>query len=245
MRHLFFSVLLSVFIIGCGGSGGSGSKKSPIPSTSSSSSLIPSSSGQSSFTQSSSLISSSSSNNSSNINGSFSSALSSSQSSLSNVIPFAFTSNSFVSGGKIPIQYSCFGGELSPQLQWDISSTEIKSFVLIMEDYDAIALVGYPYVHWNIYNIPADTRAIAEGATLRAMPSGSVEGVNDDGVPKYAGPCPPEGTGTHRYFFALYALNKESLPVNTSRPMRRNDFETQYASSIIQKAEITGTYLYK
>ncbi|WP_084128085.1 YbhB/YbcL family Raf kinase inhibitor-like protein [Cellvibrio mixtus] len=245
MRHLFFSISLSVFIIGCGGNGGSGGEKSPILSTSSSSSLISGSSGDSSFTQSSLSISSFSSNNSSTINSSFSSALSSSQSSLSDAIPFTFTSSGFVSGGKIPLQYSCFGGELSPQLQWDISSSEIKSFVLIMEDYDAIALVGYPYVHWNIYNIPADTRTIAEGATLRAMPGGSVEGVNDDGVPKYSGPCPPEGTGTHRYFFALYALNKESLPVNTSRPMRRNDFETQYASAIIQKAEITGSYLYK
>lgn len=253
MRHLFFPTFLSVFLVGCGSGGDDDSQKSPTPAVSSSSSSV----SAISSSPSSSLLSSSAPGSTAGVSSSAASSMLSSasissgslsssvQSSAVTTIPFAFTSTSFVSGEKIPIKYSCFGGEVSPQLQWDISSPDIKSFVLIMEDYDAIALVGYPYVHWNIYNIPADTRTIAEGATLRAMPNGSVEGVNDDGVPKYAGPCPPEGTGTHRYFFALYALNKENLPVNTNRPMRRNDFETQYKSSIIQKAEITGTYLYK
>ncbi|GGY76909.1 UPF0098 protein [Cellvibrio zantedeschiae] len=170
-----------------------------------------------------------------------SSAAQSSSSSLS----FTLTSNSFVSGDKIPIKYSCFGPQTSPHLKWEVSSPDIKSFVLIMEDYDAIALVGHPYVHWDIFNIPAYTREIAEGATLRAMPAGSVEGVNDDGTRQYAGPCPPEGTGTHHYFFALYALNKSDLVFNTNSPMRRSAFETQYAASIIQKAEISGSYFYR
>jgi Raf kinase inhibitor-like YbhB/YbcL family protein len=160
-------------------------------------------------------------------------------------IPFEFTSNSFVSGEPIPIKHSCGGTEVSPQLQWTIDSPEIKSFVLIMEDYDAIKIIDRPYVHWNVYKIPADTRVIAEGATNMAMPAGSIEGVNDDGLARYSGPCPPEGTGTHHYFFTLYALNKDNLSIDTTKAMLRSTFEAQFKDSIIQKAEISGSYIYK
>ena len=111
-----------------------------------------------------------------------------------------------------------------------------------MEDMDAIAIVGYPYVHWDVYNIPGSTREITEGATLRAMPAGSIEGANDDNVPKYSGPCPPTGTGTHHYYFALYALNTETLNVNRYKAIKRSEFETLYASNIIQKVEIIGLF---
>lgn len=111
-----------------------------------------------------------------------------------------------------------------------------------MEDMDAIAIVGYPYVHWNVYNIPGSVREIAEGATLRAMPMGSIEGANDDNIPKYSGPCPPTGTGTHHYYFTLYALNTETLDVNRYKAIKRSEFETLYASNIIQKVEIIGLF---
>lgn len=151
-------------------------------------------------------------------------------------------SNSFVADANIPIKYSCYSTEVSPHLKWEITSDTVKSFVLIMEDMDAIAIVGYPYVHWNVYNIPGSVREIAEGATLRAMPAGSIEGANDDRVPKYSGPCPPTGTGTHHYYFALYAINTETLAVNANRSMKRSEFEKLYASNIIAKTEIIGLY---
>ncbi len=111
-----------------------------------------------------------------------------------------------------------------------------------MEDMDAIAIVGSPYVHWNVFNIPASVREISENATLRTMPLGSVEGANDNEVPKYAGPCPPQATGIHHYHFSLYALNKETLVINTGRPWERSEFEQAYASEIITKTEIIGLY---
>jgi Raf kinase inhibitor-like YbhB/YbcL family protein len=127
-------------------------------------------------------------------------------------------------------------------LKWNIESDAEKSFALIMEDSDTIPIVGHPYVHWGVYNIPGDVREILEGATLHAMPAGSVEAINDDEVPQYAGPCPPQGTGTHHYHFMLYALNTETLEIDTGHIIRRSDFETLYSSSIIQKAEIIGLY---
>jgi Raf kinase inhibitor-like YbhB/YbcL family protein len=242
MKHLLFAVFIAVVLVGCGGGKDKNKESSP--------SVLPSSVASSAPVSSSVSSSSSSSSKSSSISSSLSSlasssAASSQASSAASSIPFTLSSNSFISGEKIPVKYACYGTEISPHLQWDITSPEIKSFALIIEDYDAIALVGYPYVHWNVFNIPADTRQIAEGATLRAMPAGSVEGVNDDGLRKYSGPCPPEGTGTHHYFFALYALNKADLGVNANRSVKRSEFEKQYASAIIQKVEVTGTYFYK
>jgi|GEM_PF-6168066 len=171
MRHLLLLLSISLITVACGGSD---SKNSPSTSSASSAHVASSASIQSS----SSVLSSSSA-----------SVLSSApQSSVASSIPFAFTSNSFVSGEKIPIKHSCSGTEVSPHLQWEITSPDIKSFAIIMEDYDAIALIGRPYVHWVIYNIPADTRVIEEGATHLAMPMGSMEGINDDGLTRYSGP---------------------------------------------------------
>lgn len=112
-----------------------------------------------------------------------------------------------------------------------------------MDDPDGIPIVGYSWAHWDVYNIPATTRQIPEGATASdKMPSGSVEGRNHDELAKYSGPCPPSGTGVHHYVLALYALNKETLNVDTGTALNRTAFESKYAKDIIQKVEITTFY---
>ncbi|RYZ96521.1 MAG: YbhB/YbcL family Raf kinase inhibitor-like protein, partial [Moraxellaceae bacterium] len=75
-------------------------------------------------------------------------------------MPFKLTSTSFTSGTKIPTKFTCDGGETSPQLAWEIESSEVKSFALVMDDPDGIPIVGYSWVHWDVYNIPAATRQI-------------------------------------------------------------------------------------
>lgn len=218
MKISFFVFLLASSLVACGG--GSHKKMQAIATSSVASS-----------SSSSSLPSSSSS----------SQIASASSSSVASVIPFTLVSSSFLNDSDIPIKYSCFSTQVSPQLAWTITSDQVKSFALVMEDIDAIAIVGYPYVHWNVFNIPAATREIVEGATLHAMPLGSIEGTNADGVPSYAGPCPPD-TGTHHYYFALYALNVETLPVDTSKAIQRSQFEAKYSTNIVAKAEVMGRF---
>lgn len=157
-------------------------------------------------------------------------------------VSFTLTSTSFAPKATIPVKYTCDGGETSPQLQWAITSDAVKSFALIMEDPDAVPIVGYPYVHWNIYQIPATTREITEGASRRAMPAGSAEGANDDFVYRYSGPCPPTRGGVHRYIFALYALNTDKLIVDTTHPLHRSEFEKNFANLILQKVETQGNF---
>ena len=67
----------------------------------------------------------------------------------------------------MPSKYTCNGGETSPNLQWSISSDAVKGFALIMEDPDAVPIVGYAYVHWNVFGIPATARELAEGASRK------------------------------------------------------------------------------
>lgn len=142
----------------------------------------------------------------------------------------------------MPSKYTCNGGETSPNLQWSISSDAVKGFALIMEDPGAVPIVGYAYVHWNVFGIPANARELPEGASRKSMPAGSVEGLNDDRVARYSGPCPPAGNGTHHYSFTLYALNTSALGIDTNRAWRKADFERLYLSSIVQKVEMQATF---
>lgn len=70
------------------------------------------------------------------------------------------------------------------------------------------------------------------------MPTGSIEGTSDFGTAKYNGPCPP--SGSHHYFFTVYAMNTETISMET--PSTREEFETIHAADILQKAEITGYF---
>jgi len=114
------------------------------------------------------------------------------------------TSEAFAPEGPIPAQYTCTGSDISPALTWGEPPAGTQSFALIMDDPDAP--VG-TWVHWVLFNIPASSRGLPEavpsGGTLS---DGSLHGKNSGGNPGYNGPCPP--SGTHRYFFKLYALDE-------------------------------------
>ncbi|MFC1528792.1 YbhB/YbcL family Raf kinase inhibitor-like protein [Candidatus Latescibacterota bacterium] len=112
-------------------------------------------------------------------------------------------SSVFRDGEFIPAKYTCDGDNISPPLEWKVSPEGTKTFALISDDPDAP--MG-TWVHWVIYNIPSDVRELAENIpSLPSLPGGAVQGVSDFGSTGYGGPCPP--SGSHRYFFKLYALD--------------------------------------
>ncbi len=115
---------------------------------------------------------------------------------------FKLTS-AFVNGEPIPRKYTCDGDDISPPLQWENAPQGTQSFTIIAEDPDAP--VGI-WVHWLLYNVPGEMTALPQGIPPDAeLPDGSKHGKNSWGRPGYGGPCPP--SGTHRYFFKLYALD--------------------------------------
>ena len=115
------------------------------------------------------------------------------------------SSNVFEPGGAIPKAYTCEGRNVSPPLNWKDVPAAAKSLVLIVDDPDAPdpAAPRMTWVHWLLYNLPADGSGLSEA--LDALPGGCLEGVNDWKRTGYGGPCPP--IGRHRYFHKLYALD--------------------------------------
>ena len=115
------------------------------------------------------------------------------------------TSTAFEDGGLIPAKYTCDGADISPPLRWEAVPEGTKSIALICDDPDAPAGT---WVHWVLFNLPADSRELAENIpTDRTLPSGAKQGTSDFGRIGYGGPCPP--SGTHRYFFKIYALDTQ------------------------------------
>lgn len=116
-------------------------------------------------------------------------------------------SPAFQNGGDIPRKYTCDGTDVSPLLRWENPPSGTKAFALIADDPDAP--VG-TWVHWVIYDLPAETKELAEGVKPNeTLPNGAKQGINDFRKVGYGGPCPPPGPA-HRYFFKPYALDGET-----------------------------------
>jgi len=113
------------------------------------------------------------------------------------------TSSSFTEGGLIPKKHTCDAEDISPDLNWSGVPKEAKSLALICDDPDA---PGGTWVHWVLFNIPADVTTLQAGVSPDAvLKNGARHGKNDFRKLGYGGPCPPGGT--HRYFFKIYALD--------------------------------------
>ena len=110
------------------------------------------------------------------------------------------SSPAFQAGGTIPARFTCKGANVNPPLQFQGIPKAAKCLVLIVDDPDA---PGHLFTHWLIWNIDPGTTQLRE----KSLPAGAIEGTNDFGDRGYGGPCPP--SGTHRYFFRLFALDQK------------------------------------
>ncbi len=141
-------------------------------------------------------------------------------------------SPAFANNTAIPVKYSCRGDSINPPLVITNIPAGTKSLVLVVHDPDA---VGEDFTHWLLWNIPPDTSQIAENST----PTGTISGTNGKGKTGYVAPCPPAGTGTHRYLFELYAIDATiHLPETTQRPV----LEQMIEKHILAKFVLTGLF---
>lgn len=139
------------------------------------------------------------------------------------------SSPAFENNGDIPSKYTCDGENINPPLVFADVPSDAKSLVLIVDDPDAP--MG-TWIHWVVFNIPSQTREIAE----HSVPQG-VQSLTSFGEMGYGGPCPP--SGTHHYHFKLYALDK-TLSLDSSA--KKADVEAAMDSSILAKSELVGLY---
>ena len=139
------------------------------------------------------------------------------------------TSSAFAHNGQMPSEFTCDGSDLSPPLSISDIPQSAKSLVLICDDPDAP--VG-TWDHWAVFNIPASAKEIPKGTE----PQGT-SGKNSWGRTGYGGPCPP--SGTHRYFFKLYALD---ATLNLPSGSTKKQIEAAMHGHILAKAELVGLY---
>ena len=145
------------------------------------------------------------------------------------------TSSAFEEGGLIPPKYTCDGADISPPLQWDTVSDGTKSIALISDDPDAP--MG-TWVHWVLFNLPPETRELPENIHPdENLPSGAIQGITDFRRIGYGGPCPP--SGTHRYFFKIYALDTVlDLPSRAGK----SDLVNAMEEHILAQGQLMGKY---
>ena len=152
------------------------------------------------------------------------------------ILELTLTSTAFVMGAALPIRQTGFAEDLSPPLAWSAAPNDTGSFVVICDDPDAPA---GDWVHWVLFNLPADTRDLKEGIPpQQRLGNGAIQGLNDFGTVGWRGPLPPPGK-PHRYVFKVYALDKR-LVLGLSA--RKKDVEKAMDGHILAQGSLIGTF---
>lgn len=145
----------------------------------------------------------------------------------------SITSSSFQAGGDIPAKFTCNGTNVSPELQIGSAPTEAKSLILIVDDPDAPRGL---FTHWIVWNIDPKTTRVAENSA----PTAGVQGTSDFGKRNYGGPCPP--SGTHRYFFKIFALDTK---LELKPGARRAELDAAMRGHVLAQGELMARYSHK
>jgi len=146
---------------------------------------------------------------------------------------FSVATSAFQTGGDIPAKFTCNGANVNPELKINGVPNGAKSLVLIVDDPDAPRGL---FTHWILWNIDPKTTDIGENS----VPAGGVQGTNDFGKRNYGGPCPP--SGTHRYFFKIFALDSK---LDLKPSAGRAELDGAMKDHVLTKAELIGRYSHR
>jgi Raf kinase inhibitor-like YbhB/YbcL family protein len=148
---------------------------------------------------------------------------------------FKLISNAFKEGEAIPRQYTCDGVNVSPPLEWSGVPRTAKTIAIIADDPDA---PSGTWVHWVLYNLPAEVIGLVENLPASEnVRAGGFQGKSDFGKIGYGGPCPP--TGSHRYFFKIYAVDSE---LTLKAGATKAEVEKALEGHIVGQTQLMGTY---
>jgi Raf kinase inhibitor-like YbhB/YbcL family protein len=150
------------------------------------------------------------------------------------------TSPSFHHEGEIPTQFTCEGGDASPELRWNGVPPAAKSIALIVDDPDAPdpKAPKRTWVHWVLFDVPVSATGLPQGAAQGGLPAGTRIGKNDWGKAAWGGPCPP--IGRHRYFFKVYAL--DTMLGNLGGDAGKPELERAMKGHVLAEGVLMGTY---
>jgi Raf kinase inhibitor-like YbhB/YbcL family protein len=150
---------------------------------------------------------------------------------------FSISSSAFEEGDPIPVQYTCDGEDISPDLHWTESPANSQSFVVLMYDPDA---PNGTFHHWGVYDIPPERTELPEDIPRGDQFESFYQARNDFGYSGYGGPCPPANHGPHHYYFRLLALDVATLGLEAGAT-----YDAVAAASeghIIDETSLMGTY---
>jgi hypothetical protein len=145
------------------------------------------------------------------------------------------TSTAFEDGGTIPVRYTCDGGNVSPPLSWSGGPDGVESVALICDDPDA---PRGTFVHWVLFNLPPTTTSLDVDVSREELIPGSPrQGKNSAGKIGYTGPCPP--SGTHRYYFKVYALD---TVLEVAPGITKEELVDAMEGHIVAQGQLMGRY---
>lgn len=142
-------------------------------------------------------------------------------------------SSAFGPAEQMSKKYAGDGENLSPPLEWSGAPAGTKEFALVCHDPDAPMPRGF--THWVLYGIPSSVTKLPEGT----KPDAFTGGVNGTKAPGYTGPYPPNGHGTHHYFFWVYALADE---LKLKPGLDREHLIDAISGHVLEQARLVGTY---
>ena len=144
------------------------------------------------------------------------------------------TCKAFAEAEMIPAKYTCDAENISPEILWTKGPDKTKAYALICDDPDAPSKV---WVHWVVYNIPADVTELNEKFSTDSIYKNIKNGINDFGTFGYSGPCPP--SGIHHYKFKIYALD---CNLNLKAASTKAQLEAAMKNHILANGTLTGLY---
>lgn len=136
---------------------------------------------------------------------------------------------------RLPKRYAYDYENISPPLSWQHPPENTRSYALIVEDPDAPSGL---FTHWLVYNLPGEAYHLPEAIAANAqLENGAMQGQNDFGDLGWGGPSPP--SGTHRYMFQLYALER---PLDLKPGVTKSELLTHMQGHILDRADLTSLY---
>lgn len=157
------------------------------------------------------------------------------------VPPLTLASPDFEGGGPLPLSAwdSARGGaDLAPTLEWSAPPAGTKSFAISCLDPDAPT--GSGFWHWAAFGLPAELRSLTSSdGSAASLPPGAVVLPNEARQPRFIGAAPPAGTGIHRYFFVIDALDVETFDLPADATPARLGFMRHFHT--LARGVLVGT----
>lgn len=149
------------------------------------------------------------------------------------------TTPAFKPGERIPREYTGYGEDQSPKLEWSAPPAGTKEIAIVFDDPDVKRAGGF--VHWVIYKIPPTARSLSKALARDeklADPAGALQGRNDFRKVGYYGPLTPPGPG-HHYTFRIFALDMAiDLPPGATKKQLMEKIE----GHVLAGGELVGTF---